>query len=392
MTPTSRSRLIPRISSPRRILTRMCQVIAGVVLVASISATRYVLNHPGSSVQQNVASWARNNNMGKVVDALEVWLHSDPPSSAPADSLATAIPLEGTATTTSVATPVTTSINHLAPQAIPPQISPALKSEGKFAVIQRLRGKPVIWTTSMRPLADVGSVVATVTVYDSNAFRTALFNGTETPGGRGWTNGSKVSKKALPALVAAFNGGFRFEHKPGGYFTEGRMVRPLKVGYATMAIDRDGHSRLGIFGEDIVNDGTWVTLRQNLPPIVRDGVSVYSTYDGVDWGDNFGDVVFTFRSAICVRHDSLMQYVAAQSVDIHLFARTLVVAGCKLAMELDINGTWPLFATFSGFGTTSRHGQIIDRRMGHRNRFITKSTKDFFALFDPLTLPDGIVK
>lgn len=388
--PSSNSTAAPR----RHIVKLLGWVVLGILTFQLVSVTRYVVDHPGDAVQQNVASWARNNHLGVVVDALEAWLHSDPPSTASADSLALVLPLDETLSSTpTVSTDVdSSSTTPTVPPDIAPPIVPALYNEGKFEAIAKLRGNTVIWATSLRPLPDVGSVTATVVVFDARNFRAALFNGTETPGGRGWSNGSKVPKEALPALIAAFNGGFRFEHKPGGYVTEGKMLRPLKAGYATLAIDRKGLARLGVYGEDIINDGQWVTLRQNLPPLVKDGVSVYRDYKGVDWGDNFGKVVFTYRSAVCMRHDGLMSYVVAGIVDIQLFVRTLVVAGCKLAMELDINGTWPQFATYSGFGTTSRAGQLVDRRMGHKNRFITKATKDFFALFDPVTLPEGILK
>jgi len=30
--------------------------------------------------------------------------------------------------------------------------------------------------------------------------------------------------------------------------------------------------------------------------------------------------------------------------------------------------------------------------MGNRNRYLNKSTKDFFALYDPVTLPAGAVE
>ena len=61
-------------------------------------------------------------------------------------------------------------------------------------------------------------------------------------------------------------------------------------------------------------------------------------------------------------------------------------------MQLDMNGTWPRFATFNGFGTTHRTGVLLDRRMDLPNRYLTGSNKDFIALFDPSTLPAGVVR
>ena len=64
--------------------------------------------------------------------------------------------------------------------------------------------------------------------------RAGLFNGSELPGGS-WARGDRIPGELYPAAVAAFNGGFRFEHIKGGYYTEGRMVKPLRDGDATLA-------------------------------------------------------------------------------------------------------------------------------------------------------------
>jgi hypothetical protein len=46
-------------------------------LIIGVSLTRYVLAHPNDPLQQNVASWARENRLGPVVDKLETWLHNE---------------------------------------------------------------------------------------------------------------------------------------------------------------------------------------------------------------------------------------------------------------------------------------------------------------------------
>lgn len=349
---------------------------------------RYVLDHPGDSVQQSVASWARNNGLGRVVDELERRLHSDPPSTEAADSLG----LDGSVTTL----PGTTvPPSDLVPDDIAPLVSPALDREGAWRPLETVRGETVLWATSIRPLPKYPSVVATAVAWNPDDVRTALHNGTEIPGraksGR-WTNGPRVAAAARPALVGAFNGGFRFEHGAGGYVTEGRTVEPMRAGFATLAIAADGSSVLGRWGTDIVDDGSWASLRQNLPPLLVDGRVVIGDHPGVNWGEDYDDVVYTIRSALCRRTDGLFSYVVAGDVNIDLMASLLVTMGCEFAMELDINGTWPQFATYSGFGTTGREGRLVDRRMGNRNRYLNKSTKDFFALYDPETLVAGAVK
>ena len=464
----------------RQTVVRVVAIVVAVAVVfVGTSMTRYVLAHPNEPLQQNVASWARNNGMGAVVDQLEAWLHNDPPAAAPADTLAlvadipddtiappvtdvsptttnvpvsttiaqdspttsakpsspkttvggspapaivvnrpssASCPSTATTTTTSTTTTVpidssvvpttsttppvtlpgetTTTTTTVAPRPldIAPVVIPGIKGEGEWRAVARVRTKPIVYAASIRPLWCFGSVVATMATYDPNKVRTALFNGTEVPGGKGWRNGSKIRGAALRSLIASFNGGFRFEHAPGGYMTEGRDVQKMKKGYATFAIRKDGFSTVGIWGQDITDDDTWISLRQNLPPLVEEGKSSYAKYDKVDWGQDFGNKVYNYRSAVCVRFDGLMMFVAVGKVNIGMLADTLVFLGCRTGMELDINGTWPFFATYSNFGKVSRIGRTIDTRMGDPQRHLNGATKDFFALFDPETLSPGAVR
>ena len=438
----------------RRLFLRVIGGLAAVfLLVVAFSITQYVRAHPRDPLQQNIASWARENKLGPVVDQLEAWLHNDPPAVALADSLALAIIRDTTAqtSTTLATTPNQSSTSTSTPEKIKPlqirptaatsscpinntsvtvvtststtttsttsttttpetsttttsttipakpadlssQLLPALPGEGKWQAVMRVRTKPIVYATSIRPLWCFGSVVATMATFDPTRVRTAMFNGTEMPGGNGWKNGSKIRGTALRSLIASFNGGFRFEHEPGGYVTEGKTVRKLRKGYATLAISQDGISTVGIWGDTITDEDSWATLRQNLPPLVHNGKSVYANYPKVDWGNDFGNKVYNFRSAICLRTDGLMMFVAVGKVNIGMLADTLLVLGCKTGMELDINGQWPYFAVYSDFGKATRWGEIIDYRMGDPNRHLNGSTKDFFALFDPETLPTGAVK
>ena len=425
-------------------------------IVTGFSLTRYVLAHPNDPLQQNVASWARNKGMGVVVDKLETWLHNDPPAVAPTDTLAlltddstiapqitttslaplgeetttthlgkttpaverpviatqscstptTTSPTGATTTSTTTTSSTTTTTSTVVPDMtstttttlvprpadIAPFISPGIKAEGEWAATARVRKKPMVYVSSIRPLWCFGSVVATMAAYNPSLVHTALFNGTEMPGGKGWKNSSKIKGKALPSLIASFNGGFRFEHEPGGYVTEGKTVQRMRKGFATFGIRADGSSTIGIWGKDMADDGSWKSLRQNLPPLVNDAKSVYANYPSVNWGEDYTNKIYNYRSAACLRTDGYIMFVAVGKVNIKMLADTLVVLGCKVGMELDINGTWPFFATYSDFGKSERKGRIIDTRMGDPDRHLTNSTKDFFALFDPQTLPTGAVK
>ena len=414
----------------RRRITRIVLVaVALFAVMTAFSLGRYVLAHPNYGLQQNVATWARNNGLGFAVDKLEVWLHSSAPESAPAVSLAldespdttppsstvpettttessttttttvpvatTTVPLAPGETTTTVAT-TTTTTTLPPPVDIAPVITPALKGEGKWKVLFELGRKknkrPVLWAMSTRPFEDYGSVVATAAVFDQSRLRAAMFNGSEVPGGGPWVNSKKIPDRALRSLIAAFNGGFRFEHDPGGYVTEGRTVRKMKKGYATIGIDAQGILHVGVWGRDMDKNGGWVSLRQNLPPLVTGGRITYTDWKWTDWGTDYGNKMYTFRSGLCRRTDGTTMFMSAGNVNIDMFARMMLEFGCDTGMELDINGNWPHFSTYTGFGTANRYGRTLDTRMGDPLRYLNGYEKDFFALFDPRTLPKDALR
>lgn len=410
--------------------TRLLRLVLGVVLVfmavTGFSLVRHVLAHPGYGFQQNVATWARNKGMGRVVDWLESVVQNDPPAAAPAGSLAltdtpdTSLPddinipvdtgLPASTTVPSTTVPVTTT-STLAPaptipgetttttsSTIPPPanvvpvITPALRNEGNWKVLFTLgksKKRAVVWGMSIRPFAEYGSVVATAAVFDQTRLRAAMFNGSDIPGGGPWMNYEKVPDAAVRSLIAAFNGGFRFEHDPGGYVTEGITVRKMKKGFATIGIDADGIMHVGVWGDDMRTADGWVSLRQNLPPLVHRGRLTWQDHKWTDWGADFGDKMYTYRSGLCRRTDGSTMFAAANDVNIELFARMMLQLGCDTAMELDINGNWPHFSTYSNFGSRTRYGRPLDVRMGDPQRFLKGYDKDFFALFDPKSLPDG---
>ena len=397
-------------SRRRKVVTSLVAVLVVLALYVGISLGVFIGRHPDDPFQQNVATWARDHQLGFIVNRMERWMHSKPPSSKPAESLAldvsdtvqdlpastapstvppgNSVPDESTPVTTAAATTTTDPT----PAALATPVDPVIEGEGQWRPLVSLGGVPVIWATSVRPLSDYGSVVATAAAIDTERLHAGLFNGPLIPGKRGWNNGSSVMKAAVPSLVATFNGGFRMEHFKGGYITEGRTIRKMRDNEATLAIDRNGRLVLGVWGKDLRDDGTWVSLRQNLPPVVMDGEVSIKKFPGTYWGDDFHNVTFTYRSAVCSLADGRLMYVAVGKVDIELLGKALVSMGCITGMQLDINGNWPSFATYEGFGLAKRTPVLLDKRMGNPRRYLRKSDKDFFAFFDPATLPNGIVE
>lgn len=334
------------------------------------------------------ANWARNQGFGSVVDRLERWHYAEPPSIVPATALPLAVATTTAPSTTAVSGtaatvpegPSTTAAPFVPADLVPPLGSP-LPGEGQWIPLGVPGSDDALWVTSMRPVRSAASVTATYVYIRRDLVAARMYGGTELPGGDGWEYYAKVDGDDRPTLIAAFNGGFRFEHIDGGYMTEGRTVEPLVDGEATIGIDRSGLITLGQYGRDLRDDGSWVSLRQGLPLLVDGGESMASTRYDKAWGVDFGSETYTNRSALCHVASGDLVYVMAGPVDAAMFAGLLVDAGCVTAMQLDINGTWPQFAYYEGFGTDERTPVLVDARMRNPFRYLKGTEKDFFALF-----------
>ncbi len=415
----SRNRRRNHVRSPlqqqRHELWRTAQSIAAVVVVWNlVSFTSYVAHDNGDTLSERVATWGRDNHLGSAIDFLETHLYDTPPSKTPAKQLQltaaiapdptaitmtsamtsppTTAPPSPTGATTEPATVATAPVASPAPIApipLTPYLTMPLAGEGQWTPIARAAGQDTMWATSIRPLPAAGSVVASMVVIDQTHLRAGLFNGAEEPGGT-WKRGNRVPAELQPALLAAMNGGFRFEHIKGGYKTEGVTVKPLRNGDATLAVGIDGHIAIGQLGRDLFDDGSWISLRQNLVLIVDGGQSQvqHGIDEGVWWGADYGNKVYVPRSAVCELADGRIAYAIVGNVDATQLAESLINLGCVKAMQMDINGTWPVFFTFTRGADGSVAAHFLDKRMGGSpDRYLTGSTKEFFAFFDATLVP-----
>ena len=373
-----------------------------------VSVGMYLSHDTGDPLQQQLAAWGRNHGLGEIIDYLEAQTYDVPPSKDPAKELSLSVGAAPTSSTTQptvstdptgtdpVDTGPTTTV-YLGPQApanITPFFSPGLAGEGEWTVIANAGGYPALWATAIRPYPAAGGVVASMVVFDQTFLRAGMFNGSEEPGGE-WVRDDRVPVELYPALVAAMNGGFRFEHVKGGYMTEGRVVKPLNEVDATLAVRKsDGKLVLGALGREIKDDGSWLSIRQNLVLMVDDGKSMVQ--EGIDnavfWGANYGKDVYVNRSAVCELEDGRLAYMIIGKVSADQMAESMINLGCVKAIQLDINGTWPNFFTFEPRDGGGLKPIFLDNRMGSNTyRYLKGSTKEFFALFDATLVPPGSV-
>jgi Phosphodiester glycosidase len=413
----------PKLQLPKGPIARTTlAALLAAMLALTWSFGSFVLRDNGDTAAQRAVTWARNHRMGSIVDFAERTKYGKAPSKTAAGELALSTPSSVTPTTfapTTTEAPTTVAVTTTAPIAnsvaatvpstttttlapttttvpawqIPPAnrapfVEPALENEGVWKPLVSAGGHDVIWATALRPLTDSPAVVGSFAIIDQTTTRAAMFNGSDIPGGKDWQLGNRVPKDLQPMLLGAFNGGFRFEHIKGGFKNEGRSVKELKDGEGTVAISKTGKITIGEFGRDIKDDGTWMSFRQNLPLLVDGGKSMVDSHSDTWWGADYGNVLFVLRSSVCQLADGRLMYGAIGKVDAKTLAQSLVNMGCQRAMQMDINGTWPTFHTFPVEADGAQHGNALDKRMGgSRDRYLTGSTREFFAFFDASALP-----
>ena len=239
-----------------------------------------------------------------------------------------------------------------------------------------------MYAAFLRPDPVHTSLVTAVAWMDPTVVRLVGYAGVVEPGGS-WTNEAPIPSFARPALLAAFNSGFKMRDARGGYYADGRTARPLVPGAATMVISPNGVPNIGQWGRDFTLGPSVAFARQNLALIVDGGQPVADLATGnAKWGSTVGNAVYVWRSGAGITADGAIVYAAGNGLSASTLAAVLTRAGAVRAMELDINSTWVDFFTYGPnlLGGISVYKLLPDMRPS-TNNYLTASSRDFIAVF-----------
>ena len=220
---------------------------------------------------------------------------------------------------------------------------------------RRVDGVPAIYETTLVPPG--GGPRAGVAWMDTRLLSSRLYSGSKSPGGGPYRYTAPIEPAQAASLVAAFNGGFKMSDAHGGYYTEGRMIDPLVPGAASLVIYATGNVSVGAWGTDVRMTPNVVAVRQNLVPLVTDGRPTASaaSADWQAWGSTCGasscaasvpGIEHQWRSGIGVTANGALVYAVGPALDPLQLAELLVRAGVIRGMQLDINPSWPVFASY----------------------------------------------
>ena len=194
----------------------------------------------------------------------------------------------------------------------------------------------------------------------------------------------------LSGLVAAFNGAFHLRDNAGGYYYDGTMVRPLRAGLASIVTGVDGSMHVVVWADYMTPQPGTLAIRQNLPPLVLDGVSQPTSHDGTaKWGLADDGLPHANRSALGETTDGALIFAYGHEVTAAALAAALVQAHVTTAIVLDMNKSWPTGFFYDAPSTAlSAPVSSPPKPVGHRiqagiqrdpSTYFTQFKKDFFV-------------
>ena len=184
-------------------------------------------------------------------------------------------------------------------------------------------------------------------------------------------------------LLAAFNGGFKAANGAFGMYASGVTLLPPTDGLATLAIYRDGHVRIGLWGGDMTATPDIVAYRQNCPLLLDGGrlTQQAGSDDPTLWGKTVKNVIATWRSGLGISADGrYLIYAAGDGLTVPSLAQALAAGGADRAMQLDINSWWARFVTFSQSGDRLVAQKLVSDMAGDTRQFLAPDSRDFFYL------------
>ena len=372
-----------RATARRRRRRAILAVLAALLAIPGWSLGRTLAAHTTDPLGVRVVEWARDHHLGGLVGDIESWWyshHQPPKGGIPKGGIPVAPRLTATPRPVVVRKPRV----RLAPPNVAPLVSTPLPGEGVWQPVGReVSGQPVMWVTYMRPDPVHTSLLAGLVHLRMSQLTATLHAGTDVPGGGPWVHGAEVGVGDYPYAVAAFNSAFRLDSSGGGYYAEGRTVRGLVTGRASLVTYADGRVDVGSWGRDDVMTPAVTAVRQNLGLIVDQGALVpgLANANNAQWGGTVDNNIYVWRSGVGVDAHGNLVYAAGPGLNVETLAELLRRAGCVRAMELDINSWWVSFTIFGpGPRGTLQAANLLPSMVRPSDRYLTEGTRDFIEI------------
>jgi hypothetical protein len=379
--------LTPEQRRRRRLATRgalgVCVICVGTVGWSVGKA----LTYPGKdSNQARLAEWARDHELGFVVNKLEdVQYKMNPPKVGGSLSAEALARMNATAPASAAPAPAQVPATALVPLRAPmrPLVSPGLPGEGVYRTLASAHGQPIVQGTYVRPDDEHTSYEAAVAWISGKYSRFQLHPGAREPGGS-FSVPPTIPKGQRTGLVATWNGGFRVTDggSRGGFYLNGQTAGELRDGTASEVFYRDGSIKIGEWGRDVHMTPDVVGVRQCLELMVDGGHVVSDIGDDSKWGVTDQSKMYVQRSGVGITAQGDIIMVVGQALTAQTLADLLQHAGAVRAMPLDMNRAWPSFMSYDGSHDPSnpKPTNILDFE-DPPDRYYVEATRDFVAVY-----------
>lgn len=301
--------------------------------------------------------------------------------------------------TFSTMTPIpTTAVPHRVVRLTPmplnhmlPIVTPALDGEGVW-LTQEMASAPYNYLpldakAFIRPDPSHPYAIVTLLQFDTRFFRLHMVAGTTEPGGpRGFYGPGVIPSTSQKgnALLAAFNGGFKYADGQYGLKVNSIVYVPPQRNAATIALTREGQVILGAWGVDprLNSSNTdLVAWRQNASLLINNGTINPLTQDGAAWGGTILNSAYTWRSGIGITSHGTLLYAAGAFLSAQTLGDALHAAGAVMAMQTDINPFWVRAFLYSrdAYGTFNII-KLNPAMYGSGAEYLHGTERDFFYL------------
>lgn len=140
-------------------------------------------------------------------------------------------------------------------------------------------------------------------------------------------------------VVAAFNGAFRLDQNADGMMIRRRVFAPVVKNVASLLMHDDGRLGFGTWGLGTTVPPDVRSLRQNLDPLLEDGV--FNPHARKSWGGILGSKKNVGqrakRSGLCRTAGGHLLYLWGDALEPADLAAAMKAVGCEYGMHLDMN-------------------------------------------------------
>jgi hypothetical protein len=255
-----------------------------------------------------------------------------------------------------------------------PIVTPVNQAGSNWQPVARIAGRVAVWEAQRSGV--------TLLRFDQQLVRLALHAGLGEPSGT-WRYGDRIGPSEIHRVVAAFNGGFKFETGVIGFMADGRVAVPLQPGLGAIVTYRDGTTEIGAWHNGVPARGQPISsVLQNLHLLVDHGSPAATVGGCVQscWGSTLGGVTFIARSALGIAGNGQLVWAAGESLSPAGIAGALIGAGVQRAVELDINPAWVAAYLYVHGGSGPSAVPVVPGQNGISGRFLEPYTRDFFTI------------